>query len=85
MGYFDTDFIWNVTKSDLICDIICKFGITKRTLAELVAVAPYLRVFVDAVKNEGDFLTAVFFRQHKSPPVPSDAAGKVTGTAGIFC
>jgi hypothetical protein len=72
------------TKVYLIGDIITEGGITKRTLAHIIAVAPYLAVLINTVKSYVDSITFPFLGKEESGAIPADSSGQITGSAGIF-
>ena len=51
--------------------------------AVIITVEPDLAFFVDTVKQQHDAFSTILLRQGKGSTIPSDAAGCISGAAGI--
>ena len=83
MRYFYAYLIIHLPETHLFTDIIIKRHISIRTLPQIIAVAPYLAVLINPVKQQPDLLTPIFLRQGKTHPVPPDPSGQIPRPAGI--
>ena len=71
-------------EAELIGDVIGKRDITVGPVTQIIAVAPYPAVLIDAVKNQGNPFSFPLFFGADADTVPADSAGQIAGAAGIF-
>ena len=64
--------------------VISKGDVTVWTLAEIGGIAPDAAVFVDAVKVDGNMLSAPRWIGGDADAIPADAASKISGAAGVL-
>ena len=72
------------TRHQKLADVIGECAVAIGALAQVVAVDPYPRVLVDALKGHPGQLSLCLLRKGKAEAVPADPAGQVARAAGTI-
>ncbi|MPN61032.1 hypothetical protein SDC9_208766 [bioreactor metagenome] len=72
------------TRHQEFTDVIGEGAVAIGALAQVIAVDPYPRVLVDALKGHPGQLSLCLLRKGKAEAVPADPAGQVARAAGTI-
>lgn len=78
----DAQDIFRLSEAGEIGNVQRNLRVSIGIAAEIVTVAPELRVFINAVQHDAHTLAPGFLWEEKAFAVPGGAAGQVSGSAG---
>ncbi len=83
MYHLHAEHVLLVAEGRRVGDVIGKGAVAVGALAQVIAVAPHLAVFIDAIKHHPQAFSPVAFRQPEMHPVPAGSPRQIACAAGI--